>query len=130
MSKRIKWIATRAAYAIDRVEQVQVSLPYRGTDGKLYPDHPVTGTKVTGYAGDVAVITSTAATVHPLALAGLREDMARMIQDAGGSWKGRSKESEDAKADRRVNYLPGETPAEYRARQDAYYSRVPHPSDY
>ncbi len=134
MATRIKWIATRGEYRITRVEHTEVTIPYRGTDGKVYADRPITATRIVGYAGDVAVIGVTVAGTHPMTLANYREAMARKIQDAGGAWMGRSHATETKKADDRIArmYDPKVTPsaADRRALRDAYYGRMPHPSDY
>lgn len=134
MSGKVKFIAVRGAYAVDRFEQTETKVPYRGTDGKSYPEHMIPATRIVGYAGAVAVIGVTVAGNHPRTLANYREVMARKVQELGGSWMGRSEASETAKADARVarETDPTVTPsaADRKALRDAHYGRMPLPSDY
>lgn len=132
MSSRVKWIATRGVYQIDRVEEVPASVPYRGTDGKIHG--AVGGVRIVGYANNVAVIGVTLAGTHPATRANYREAMARKVQDAGGAWLGRSAASETAKADARVARETDATvtpnAADRKALRDAHYGRGPLPSTY
>lgn len=137
---KIKWTAPVAAYSITRYEQTDCRVNVRHSvtgqcmteaDGSLMT---VDGTCITAYAGDVAVLVVRIAGSHSQTLANYRETMARKIQDAGGSWLGRSHATEDARADARQArmYDPAVTPnVEDRvALRDSYYGRMPLPSSY
>lgn len=132
MATKVKWIAVRGAYTIDRVEQTDTSVPYRGTDGKVYTDHMVPAVRIVGYAGDVAVIGVTVAGAHPKTQANFREVMARKVQECGGSWMGRSEASETAKFDRLTDMAhdPKTPKADRDALKDYLYPNTPRPSDY
>lgn len=135
MSK-IKWLAPRGTYQITRVEHTDSQCNYRDANGKsvIKDGQPVTvaATKITAYAGDVAVLTVTVAGNHSQTLANFRESMARRIQDLKGAWMGRTEASETALADARVakENDPALSAQDRKALKDAYYNRVPHPSDY
>ena len=122
MKTKVKWISARGKYEITRYEMTQASVPYRGTDGKVYADHMITATRIVGYAGDVAVIGVTVSGTHPMTRANYRELLARKIQDEGGSWIGRTHATENARVDAVINHSSEAS--------HAYYAGVPHPSNY
>lgn len=131
----VKWIAPKGKYSIMRFEQTDTTMPYRhSSTNVIIPGVTVPGVRIVAYAGDVPVIGASVAGKHPTTLANIREVMARIIQDAGGDWLGRSEASETAAADGRVarETDPEVTPdaEDRKALRDAYYSRVPHPSNY
>ncbi len=134
MRTKAKWLVARGAHTITRVEESNGSRPYVGTDGKTYPDHPVTTTRIVAWAGDVLVMTLTMSGTHPMTRANYREVMARKVMDAGGSWLGRTNATENAKADARIArmYDPRVTPdtTDRTALRDAYYGGMPHPSSF
>lgn len=134
MSHKTKWIATKGTYQIDRIEQTEATLPYRNASGQVVPGVTIPATRLVAFAGDVAVIGVTVAGNHSQTLANWRGAMAQKIQDEGGSWMGRTEESENARADRITDMMhdPKVNPdAESRRNlQDAYYNSKPHPSSY
>lgn len=127
---KMKWIALPGTYKITRVEETPVRVLYLSERGG---DHD--GIRITGYAGDIPVVTVAISGSHSMTLANYRESMARKIQDKGGSWLGRSHATEDAESDARTArmYDPAVTPSatDRKALRDSYYGSSQYrPSSY